>query len=159
MAILLVSINIPDTVRPGELSVFQTITIQLDLVGFALFGPAAIQFFLALDYGGNQYSWNSVTVIGLFCGAGGTFIVFLVWEYFKGDEAMIPFSMVRRRAVWSACLVQLFFGMNNLAAYYLPVYFQAVKGATSMLSSVYMLPSIISQLFGAVVSGAAGECQ
>lgn len=162
MAILLVSINIPDTVRPGELSVFQTfqtITTQLDLVGFALFGPAAIQFCLALDYGGNQYSWNSATVIGLFCGAGGTFIVFLVWEYFKGDEAMIPFSMVRRRAVWSACLVQLFFGMNNLAAYYLPVYFQAVKGATPMLSSVYMLPSIISQLFGAVVSGAAGECQ
>ncbi|KAL2215069.1 major facilitator superfamily [Thermoascus aurantiacus ATCC 26904] len=155
VAILLVSINIPDTVRPGELSVFQTITTQLDLVGFALFGPAAIQFFLALDYGGNQYSWNSATVIGLFCGAGGTFIVFLVWEYFKGDEAMIPFSMVRRRAVWSACLVQLFFGMNNLAAYYLPIYFQAVKGATPMLSGVYMLPSIISQLFGAVVSGAA----
>lgn len=159
VAILLVFINIPDTIKPRELSVLQTITTKLDLIGFVLFAPAAIQFFLALDYGGNQYAWNSATVIGLFCGAGGTFIVFLVWEYFKGDEAMIPFSMVRIKAVWSACLVQLFFfGMLQLASYYLPIYFQAVKGATPMLSGVYLLPSIISMLLGAVGSGAAGEC-
>ncbi|KAL2013195.1 hypothetical protein VTN00DRAFT_720 [Thermoascus crustaceus] len=139
-----------------SLSVLQTITTKLNLIGFILFAPAAIQFFLALDYGGNQYAWNSATVIGLFCGAGGTFIVFLVWEYFKGDEAMIPFSMVRIKAVWSACLVQLFFfGMLQLASYYLPIHFQAAKGATPMLSGVYLLPSIISMLLGAVGSGAA----
>jgi hypothetical protein len=97
-------------------------------------------------------------VIGLFCGAGGTFIVFLIWEYFKGDDAMIPFSMVKIRAVWSASLVQFFFfGMLGLASYYLPLYFQAVKGASPMMSGVYLLPSIIAQLITAVGSGVAGE--
>jgi hypothetical protein len=113
---------------------------------------------LALEYGGNQFPWNSATVIGLFCGAGGTFIVFLIWEYFKGDDAMIPFSMVKIRAVWSASLVQFFFfGMMALVAYYLPLYFQAVKGASPMMSGVYLLPSIITQLIAAVGSGTAGE--
>ncbi|KAL1963468.1 hypothetical protein VTN77DRAFT_8369 [Rasamsonia byssochlamydoides] len=156
VAILLFLIHIPENIKPRDIPVSQIIMTRLDLIGFALFAPAAIQFFLALDYGGNQFAWNSATVIGLFCGAGATFILFLVWEYFKGDEAMIPFSMVRIRAVWSACLVQLFFfGMIQLAAYYLPIYFQAVKGATPMLSGVYLLPGIISQLFAAVGSGAA----
>lgn len=115
-----------------------------------------VQFFLALDYGGNQFPWNSATVIGLFCGAGATFIVFLLWERFKGDEAMIPLSMMRVRAVWSACLVQFcFFGMVQLVEYHLPIYFQAVKGVSPMLSGVYLLPNIISQLIAGVVAGAA----
>ncbi|KAK9319613.1 putative HC-toxin efflux carrier [Lipomyces orientalis] len=152
--ILLLLIQIPDTVKRREISIFEIIRTKLDLIGFALFAPAAIQFFLALDYGGHQYAWNSATIIGLFCGAGGTFIVFLVWEKFKGDNAMIPFSMFKHRSVWSSCIVILFFfGMLQLASYYLPIYFQSIKDATPMLSGVYMLPSIISQLIGALSSG------
>ncbi|KAJ5855942.1 MFS multidrug transporter [Penicillium soppii] len=156
VAALLVFIHIPDNVRPREISVLQTILTKLDLTGFGLFAPASIQFFMALEYGGNQYAWNSATVIGLFCGAAGTFIVYLVWEYFQGDEAMIPFSMVRQRTVWSSCLVQLFFwGALQLTAYYLPIYFQAIKEASPTMSGAYMLPILVSQLICAVLSGAA----
>jgi hypothetical protein len=152
-------IQIPDNIRPQDVTVLQIILTKLDLIGFALFAPASIQFFLALDYGGNQYAWNSAMVIGLFCGAGSTFIIFLIWEYFKFDDAMIPFSMVKQRAVWSSCLVQLFFAsMVQLASYYLPIYFQAVKEASPIMSGVYLLPSIISQLIGAIFSGGAGKC-
>lgn len=157
---MLVFIHIPDNVRPREISVLQTILTKLDLIGFGLFAPAAIQFFMALEYGGNQYAWNSATVIGLFCGAAGTFVVYLVWEYFQGDEAMIPFSMVRQRTVWSSCLVQLFFwGALQLTAYYLPIYFQAIKEASPTMSGAYMLPILISQLICAASSGAAGKRQ
>ncbi|KAH8705863.1 putative MFS multidrug transporter [Talaromyces proteolyticus] len=156
VAVLLLFIHIPDNIRPREISVLQTIQTKLDLVGFGFFASASIQFFLALEYGGNQYAWNSATVIGLFGGAAGVFIVYLVWEYFKGDEAMIPYSMVKQRAVWSSCLVQLFFwGALQLNTYYLPIYFQAIKGASPMMSGVYMLPIVISQLIGAALSGPA----
>lgn len=124
-----------------------------------LFAPAAIQFLLALQYGGNQYSWNSATVIGLFCGAGGTFIVFLAWEHRQGEAAMIPFSMVGKRTVWSSCLVMLLLmSMTFCASYYLPIYFQAVKGVSPLMSGVYLLPSILSQLLSAVISGVLGKC-
>lgn len=81
---------------------------SLDLIGFALFAPAIIQLLLALQWGGTKFSWNSSTVIGLFCGGAATTLVFSVWEYFKGDDAMIPFSMVRRRVFWSSCLTVFF---------------------------------------------------
>jgi hypothetical protein len=137
--------------------VLQIIRTKLDLFGFAIFAPAAIQFFLALDYGGNQYAWGSSVVIGLFCGAGVMFILFLLWEYHEGDNAMMPFSMMRIRAVWSSCLVSLlFFGCVQASTYYIPIYFQTVRQASAMLSGVYTLPSIITQLFTGVTSGILG---
>jgi Fungal trichothecene efflux pump (TRI12) len=157
VAALLVFIQVPDQIIKPE-GRFRTVLKKLDLIGFALFAPAAIQFLLALQYGGNKYSWNSATVIGLFCGAGCTFMVFLAWEYREGDAAMIPFSMVREKAVWSSCLVMLFLmAMTFCASYYLPIYFQAVKGVSPMLSGVYLLPSILSQLLFAVVSEVLGK--
>lgn len=144
--------------KPEAISVVRTLPKKLDLIGFAIFAPAAIQLLLALQYGGNQFAWNSAAVIGLFCGAGATFIVFLAWDYYKGDAAMIPLSMIRKRTVWSSCLVYGFL-MSQMfcTSYYLPIYFQGVKGVSPTLSGVYLLPSILSQLFLAVGSGTLGK--
>ena len=130
---------------------------KLDLLGFAIFAPAAIQFFLSLEWGGTKYAWGNAKIIGLFCGAAGTFVIFLAWEYRKGDNAMVPFSMMRRKVIWSSCIVQLFFfGGVVTFSYYLPIYFQAVKGVSPTLSGVYLLPSILTQILSAVVSGILG---
>jgi hypothetical protein len=158
VAILLISVHLPDSSKPRDISILQTVWIKLDPLGFILFAPSTIQLLLALEYGGNTYPWNSATIIGLFCGAGGTFILFLLWEYFKGDDAMIPLSMMTHRGVWSSCLVSFFFfSMMQLVVYYLPIYFQAVKGVSPMISGVDLLPSILSQLIGTSFSGITGK--
>ncbi len=71
---------------------------------------------------------------------------------------MIPFSMIRKRPVWSSCLVYGFL-MSQLftTSYYLPIYFQGVKGVSPTLSGIYLLPSILSQLFLAIGSGILGK--
>ena len=130
---------------------------NLDVAGFGLFAPAAAQFLLALEWGGSRYVWKSATIIGLFCGATGTFCVFLAWEYRRGDSAMIPLSMVRRKVVWCSCVVVfLFMGSMMITSYYMPIYFQAIRNATPTLSGVYILPAILSQIVFATVSGALG---
>jgi hypothetical protein len=129
---------------------------SLDLAGFALFAPAIIQLLLALQWGGTKYAWSSPTVIGLFCGGAATALIFLTWEYFKGDDAMIPLSMVRNRIFSSSCMTVFFtFASMLIVNYYLPIYFQAVRGATPTMSGVDLLPSIISQMIFAIVSGIA----
>lgn len=47
--------------------------------------------------------------------------------------------------------------MMQLVVYYLPIYFQAIKGASPMMSGVYLLPTIVSHLIGTIVSGVAGQ--
>lgn len=137
-----------------------TILRRLDLIGFALFVPTAVQFLLALEWGGSRYVWDSATIIGLFCGAAGMFCAFLTWEYRRGDSAMIPFSMVRRKIVWCSCLVMfLFMGSMIITSYYMPIYFQTVRNATPTMSGVYILPAILSQILFSTVSGVLGMNQ
>ena len=159
VAMVLFFVSVPkQTSKPKALSVVCTLPTKLDLVGFAIFAPAATQLLLAVQYGGNHFAWNSSTAIGLFCGAGATFIVFLAWDYYKGDAAMIPLLLLRKRTVWSSCLVYGFL-MSQMftTSYYLPIYFQGVKGVSPTLSGVYLLPLILSQLLCAIGSGTLGE--
>lgn len=151
-------VDIPQTVKPRTLPIIEILRTKLDLIGFVIFAGTAIQFFLALDYGGDEYAWDSSLVIGLFCGAGGSAIIFVLWEWYQKDNAMIPVSMIRLRPVWSSCIVMvLMFGCLQTAVYYLPIYFQTVKEASPILSGVYLLPSIISQLVFSVLTGIGSE--
>ncbi|GJD04410.1 efflux pump [Colletotrichum higginsianum] len=110
---------------------------------------------LALSWGGSDYPWNSPTVIGLFCGAGVSLAIFVAWEHRVGDDAMIPGSVACRREVWSASLYLGFFSGALLCfSYYMPIYFQAVKGASALMSGVYLLSGILPQLVMAILSGA-----
>lgn len=152
-------VQIPDiTIKTDAQSTILTTFKNLDILGFALFAPTATQFFLALEWGGSRYVWRSGIIIGLFCGAAGTFCIFLAWEYRRGDSAMIPFSMVRRRIVWCSCLVMfMFMGSMMIFSFYMPIYFQTVRNATPTMSGVYILPAILSQVLFATVSGVLGR--
>ena len=155
VAILLLFIKIPAQMsKPKAGAVVRDLPRKLDLVGFILFAPAAVQLLLALQYGGNKYAWNSPVVIGLFCGAGVTFIIFCIWDVWKKDAAMIPLSMIRKKVVWSSCLTFAFL-MSHLfiTQYYLPIYFQGVNGVSPTLSGIYLLPTILTQLLFAVGIG------
>ncbi|TQV95280.1 hypothetical protein V2A60_009680 [Cordyceps javanica] len=156
VAVLLFFIAIPTQVKPRQDTVLRTIYTKLDLVGFALFSPSIIMLLLAMQWGGNSYAWNSATIIGLFCGAGINFLIFLGWEHYKGEEAMIPLSILKIQAVWSSCaFVFFFFSMMQVVVYYMPIYFQAVKDASPMMSGVDLLPSILGQLVSTIGSGVA----
>ncbi|BCS17397.1 MDR family MFS transporter [Aspergillus puulaauensis] len=155
VALLLVFTRIPEQrKKPPALEVLPTFYKTFDLVGFVLFAPAAIMFLLALEWGGNEYPWNDSRIIGLFCGAGATAIVFLGWEYYKGRDAMIPFHLITQRVAYTSYAnVAALFGLTMVIAYYLPIYFQAVKDDSALISGVNLLPQILSQLVASVISG------
>ncbi|OAA61775.1 Major facilitator superfamily domain, general substrate transporter [Niveomyces insectorum RCEF 264] len=155
VALPLLMLRIPDQFpKQPPLSVLRRLPELLDLVGFALFAPAVVMLLLALQYGGNQYAWRSSQVIGLFCGSGATCIVWLVWNYRKGDAALLPVSIVRRQRVWTSGIYYMLLSTTLIgASYFLPIYFQAVKGVSAIMSGVYLLATIIPQVLGAVSSG------
>jgi hypothetical protein len=155
---MLIFMTIPETqAKPPISRILRTAVNDLDLPGFALVSPAAIMLFLALQWGGNQHPWDSSIVIGLFVGAAATFAVFLLWEHHHGDAAMVPFKMLRQRIIWSASVTMFFFmGVLFCANYYLPIYFQAVRDNSAVMSGVHILPTIIAQVIFAVMSGSMG---
>lgn len=156
--LLLLTLSIPEQVekKPVRHNI-KIILTRLDLLGFALFAPACIMFLLAMTWGGTTYAWDSSRIIGLFCGSFGTGIVFIVWQIRRGDESMIPPKVIGNQLVLFGCLTGGFQqGALLMLSYYLPLWFQVVKGATPTMSGVMMLPTMISQASGAVVAGRIG---
>ncbi|KAI1411837.1 putative MFS multidrug transporter [Hypoxylon sp. FL1857] len=155
--LFLAFMHVPDQTAKPQVTFarLRQIIPDLDIIGFAIFAPAAIMFLLALQFGSSEYPWNSSTVIGLFVGAAVAFIIFLFWERREGDKAMIPFSMVRQRVVWVSS-VQFASLMTSVfvGAQFFPIYFQSVKGVGPTLSGVYLLPNILSGVVFIILSGA-----
>jgi hypothetical protein len=156
-AIPLIVIRIPDHRSHRDASeepILRTTISKLDLIGFVFFAGFAVMIELALSWGGSAYAWNSPTVIGLFCGSSISLVIFAAWEYHVGDDAMIPASVARQREVWSAPLYLGFFSGALLCfSYYMPIYFQAIKGVSALMSGVYLLSGILPQLIMAIMSG------
>ncbi|KAL4934726.1 major facilitator superfamily domain-containing protein [Aspergillus undulatus] len=128
--------------------------MELDLIGCILFVGSIVMVFLALQWGGGEYSWNLATVIGLFVGFGVLMLLFVVWEMRRGEAALIPFTLLRDcSVVLSILFAFLFMGSFVIPVYYLPEWFQIVKDVSPMRSGVMLLPSVCTQVFGAIVSG------
>ncbi|KAJ8062472.1 hypothetical protein OCU04_009005 [Sclerotinia nivalis] len=125
---ILLWVTVPNIrVRKAERTTFTSLFHELDLAGCLLFAPTMTMFLLALEWGGSTYPWGCATIIGLFCGSAANLALFLIWEYKKGDSAMIPFQMVKKGVVYSAAFNIFFLFANNvITPYYLAIYFQGV---------------------------------
>ncbi|KAH8897375.1 MFS general substrate transporter [Thozetella sp. PMI_491] len=152
---ILALLKIPEvTAKPPARKVLATAVESLDLPGFFMIAPTSVMFLLALHWGGNEYAWNSAVTIGLFVGAAATLLVFLAWEYRCGDAAMIPFSMLRMRVIWTASVTMFFlFGAIILVNYYQSLYFQAILDESPFMSGVHILPTVFGQIVFSAVSG------
>jgi hypothetical protein len=131
---------------------------KLDPVGFVLFAGAATSLLLVTTWGGATYAWSSATIIGLLCGCGGLGVAFVLWICHAGDNALIPPSAFRQRSV-SVGSVFMFLqgGATQMIPYYLPFWFQAIRGDSPVMSAVHMMPSIVSQIIALVTFGTLGK--
>ncbi|KIA75565.1 hypothetical protein HK57_00668 [Aspergillus ustus] len=142
-----------DNSTPQPQSLLQKLN-SLDLPGCAIFVPSIIMAFLALQWGGSKHAWSSATIIGLFIGFGLSICLFIAWELYRGETAMIPFKLLKGRSiVLSICFAFLVIGGYIVPVYYLPEWFQIVRGASPMRSGVMLLPAVLTQVFAAMVSG------
>lgn len=130
---------------------------HLDLPGLLLFIPSVVMLLLAVQWGGNKHAWKSSTIIGLIIGFAGLMACFAYWQYRQGEEASIPFRVAGQRSVYSAVLMS-FFGLGSvqLIAYYLPMYFQVIKGNTPVQSGIRFLPNVLGNLVASIVTGGLG---
>ncbi|KID94828.1 Major facilitator superfamily domain, general substrate transporter, partial [Metarhizium majus ARSEF 297] len=141
--------------KPTLREALRRMPVKLDLVGFLLFAPACTLFLVAISWGGSAHPWNSGLVIGFLCGAAGFLALFCVWCKFRGDEALLPPKLHGKRVVYIGCLISgLQGGTTIMTGYFLPLWFQSVKQASPTASGLMMLPSTLSQICGAILSGA-----
>lgn len=128
--------------------------MEFDPFGTAAFMPAIICLLLALKWGGTEYAWKDGRIIALFVIFGVLISIFIGIQFWKQDAATIPPSIMKNRSMAAASWYTFFFGSFFLAlVYFLPLWFQAVKGASAFKSGIMNLPMILTLVIVSIIAG------
>ena len=127
---------------------------ELDLLGASILIPAIICLLLALQWGGSTYPWKSSRIIGLLVGFGALISIFIVTQIKLGDRATLPPRILSQRSVAAAVCFSVTFGAAFFTLiFYLPLYFQSIKGASAIKSGIDVLPLLLSCVILSMISG------
>ncbi|KAG4415640.1 hypothetical protein IFR04_011199 [Cadophora malorum] len=145
----------PPVRKDSGLTVKQKI-LEIDLLGALFLICAIVCLLLALQWGGTEYPWKNSKVWGCLLGFGLLIIVFIAQQFRRGDRATIPPRIFGQKTVLFASLYSCFLSMGLYAhIFYLPFYFQAVKGTTAEESGIRTIPYLGSIILSSILVGAA----
>lgn len=126
----------------------------IDWPGALLIIGGTLMFLFGIEYGGATYPWNSAIVLCLIIFGLFTVALFGIWEWKLAKYPIIPIRIFRYRSNIAALGVCFFHGFTFIGtSYYLPLYFQAVLGATPILSGVYVLASAVALSLASMSTG------
>ena len=110
---------------------------------------------LALQWGGITYAWSESRIVGLLVGSGLISIVFITWQLYRGNEALLPPRVVSQRTVAASFWMSFFLsGAMLVGNYYIPYWFQAIKNETAIKSGVDTIAYLASNFFCSMIAGA-----
>ncbi|KAF2855502.1 hypothetical protein T440DRAFT_414022 [Plenodomus tracheiphilus IPT5] len=126
----------------------------VDWLGSLAMVGGVIMFLLGLEFGGISHPWKSATVLCLIIFGVAVIGVFFLIEWRVAPYPLMPLDLFSKRsnlAALATCFLHAFVFISG--NYFLPLYFQAVLGATPILSGVYLLPQALSLSFLSAFTG------
>ncbi|KAK4616533.1 MFS-type efflux pump MFS1 [Fulvia fulva] len=127
---------------------------QFDLEGLAVFLPMIICLLLALQWGGSTYAWSDGRIIALWVLFGLTLFVFVGIQRWKKDNATVPIRVLEQRSIAAAAWFALTLGAAFFSlTYYIPIWFQAITGASPVKSGIMNIPMVLSVVISSTPTG------
>ncbi|KAJ6560942.1 transporter [Mycena sp. CBHHK59/15] len=112
--------------------------LRLDFLGATLVAGSVTCIVLALQWGGNTKPWGDKAVIITFVFSAVLAVVFIAWEIYIGDRAMVPTGI---------------FSSASVYAIYIPIFYQAVKGHSATSSGIDLLPFMLGVVLTVIGAG------
>ncbi|KAJ5447411.1 hypothetical protein N7445_002232 [Penicillium cf. griseofulvum] len=116
---------------------------RVDFVGNSILTAAVISILLALTWAGTTYAWSSWHVlVPLILGLGGLFLFYAHQISRFCVEPSIPLRLFSSGT--ATCALWIAFIQSVLlywVGYFLPIYFQAIRGSTATESGLFVLPT------------------
>jgi len=110
--------------------------------------------FLALSFTSQGRAWSNKSVVALLIGCFFTALAFVLVQWFKQERALMPPRILNQRTVSASCGMALMtYGALINMTFFLPVWFQAIKGVTATRSGVYMIPYFVVNGLFSILAG------
>ena len=117
--------------------------------------------------------WNNGRIIALLTLAFALLIAFVVIQVWRPERATVPPRIFMQRSIASAFFVSCCIGAHqtlirksfcsrndmlgknrpNRTVYYLPIWFQAIKGNSAVESGIHLLPQVIALVISSIATG------
>ena len=129
------------------------ISHSIDWLGAFFLAAGASSLILMTTWGGTQYAWNSLPIIGLAILGVLMLAAFVVVEQ-RAAEPILPFRLFRIQVFNVASGVGFVIGFAMFGAItFLPVFLQLVDGASATSSGLNILPLMAGLLIASITSG------
>jgi Major Facilitator Superfamily len=127
---------------------------RIDWIGSLIFIGSATGFMMGISWGGVQYSWSSwSTIVPIVIGFLG-FIGFYFYEDVAAVEPIVPTRIFKTRNAIAGYLNTILHNMIVLSlVYFLPLYYQGVKGYNTTITGVAVFPETFTVAPVAVITG------
>ncbi|CEG62906.1 hypothetical protein RMATCC62417_00146 [Rhizopus microsporus] len=126
---------------------------RIDFVGTFIVLAFSTLFLLAMNFGGQTFPWKSAAVIVPLV-LTVILVAILYYVETKVAEPLMPPRLFKNRSVVAVLLTNWLLGMTFFSMlYYLPVYFQVVRGDSATWSGIRLIPM---QLFLSVIATVVG---
>jgi EmrB/QacA subfamily drug resistance transporter len=128
---------------------------RIDWGGAALLAVGITSLVLITTWGGNEYAWGSVQILGLAVLALVTLVAFAFVERYA-SEPILSLQLFRNRNFTLSALVGFLLGFAMFGAInFLPLFQQVVQGASATNSGLLLLPMMAGMLVVSLVVGQA----
>ena len=128
--------------------------VQLDPIGTVFFISGIVCLLLALQWGGSTYAWGNGRIIALLILFVVCISVFIGVQIWKKDNATVPPRIVLNRSIAAAMWSQFCVGSAMMTLiYYIPIWFQAIRGVSALKSGIDTLPMVLSLVLGSISAG------
>jgi len=126
---------------------------KIDYVGAITLAIAATSIILMTTWGGTQYAWGSVQVLGLIVLAILSTAAFLATEA-RAAEPILPLGVFRNRNFSVAIAMSFLLGLALFGALtFLPLYQQTVQHLSPTASGLMLIPMMLGSTVTALISG------
>ncbi|HEX6452469.1 MAG TPA: MDR family MFS transporter [Trebonia sp.] len=126
---------------------------RIDYLGGILLAIVSAAIILIATWGGTQYHWGSVQVLGLIVITVVALIAFLFVES-RAKEPMLPLHVFKNRNFSVTMVLTFFVGLGMFGAMtFLPLYQQTVQGATPTISGLLLTPMMVGSMITSVAAG------
>lgn len=133
-------------------SSFATKLRRVDYVGAILFIASTTGLLIPLTWGGVSYAWSSWhTLVPLLVSIFGL-AIFIVWEEKYAKEPLIAINVMKNRTAAATYFATFLHGLILWCLlYYMPLYYEAVKGYKPIIAGVALFPSTFTVAPAAIV--------
>lgn len=127
---------------------------EFDPISLVTLLPSIISLLLALQLGGSTFPYSSPRIIVLFVLFGLFGIAFIVNQFRLGDKGTVPPRILNNRNIIGAAIYSVCFGGSYYTVlYFIPIWFQAIKGVSATQSGIDTFAMLLGNSVMTILSG------